>query len=281
MVIFVAAVGSHFVCAQESGGPRFELASVKLVNGDALYPATGLSGGPGTSDPERITYWGSVFRLLPMVYGVDFDQMTGGPSWLLSQQYSISAIVPRGATAEEVRIMWQNLLAERFNFKMHFVKKDLPVYELSVAPGGTKLKKSGKGPPTPAAGFPVPGPGRRQAFSNAPPRNARITFRDTSIAEFIDLLGPTLASLGDLAGIANARIIDKTGLEGRFDFTLEYDGTVGARGAMYPPLPEGTLGSAPPLPDAVREQLGLKLEEKKARFDVLVVDRFDKIPTGN
>ncbi len=95
------------------------------------------------------------------------------------------------------------------------------------------------------------------------------------------MLGPTLAGLGDLGGIANARIIDKTGLDGRYDFTLEYDGSVGARGAFYPPLPEGTLGSAPPLPDAVREQLGLKLDEKKAKVDVLVVDRFDKIPTGN
>ncbi|HVY93783.1 MAG TPA: TIGR03435 family protein, partial [Bryobacteraceae bacterium] len=81
--------------------------------------------------------------------------------------------------------------------------------------------------------------------------------------------------------ITNARIIDKTGLDGRYDFTLEYDGTVGVRGAMYPPLPQGTLDSAPPLLDAVQEQLGLKLEEKKAKFDVLVVDRFDKIPTGN
>jgi uncharacterized protein (TIGR03435 family) len=254
---------------------------VKLANGDAPPPTTGLSGGPGTSDPERITYWGSVFRLLPKVYGIGFDQMTGGPSWLLSQPYSISAIVPRGATAEEVRIMWQNLLAERFNFKMHFVKRDLPVYELSVAPGDTKLKKSGGSPATLPAGFPVPSPGKRQAFSNAPPRNARITFRDTSIAEFIDLLCPTLAALGDLGGIANARIIDKTGLDGRYDFTLEYDGSVGVRGAMYPPLPEGTLDSAPPLPDAVREQLGLKLEEKKAKVDVLAVDRFDRIPTDN
>jgi len=251
-----------------------------MASGDAPPPTTGLSGGPGTSDPERITYWGSVFRLLPRVYGIGFDQMTGGPSWLLSQPYSISAIVPRGATAEEVRIMWQNLLAERFNFKMHFVKKDFPVYELSVVPGGTRLRKS-EGSPKSPAGFPVPGPGKRQAFSNAPPRNARITFRDTSIAELVDVLCPALATLGDLGGISNARIIDKTGLDGRYDFTLEYDGTAGVRGAMYPPLPPGTLDSAPPLLDAVQEQLGLKLEEKKAKFDVLVVDRFDKIPTGN
>lgn len=280
-LLFLAVAAPHFASAQQSSGPRFEVTSVKLANGDAPPPTTGLSGGPGTSDPERITYWGSVFRLLPQVYGIDFDQMTGGPSWLVSQPYSISAIVPHGATAGDVRIMWQNLLAERFNFKMHFVKKDLPAYELSVAPEGTKLRKSGDGPIKSAAGFPVPLPGTRRALSSVPPRNVRITFRDTSIAEFIDLLGPPLGSWGDLGGVVRGRIVDKTGLVERYDFTLEFDGSVGFLGAFPPPLPEGTSGSAAPLPDAVREQLGLRLEEKKAKVDVLVIDRFDKIPTDN
>jgi uncharacterized protein (TIGR03435 family) len=257
------------------------VASVKLANGDAPPTTTGLSGGPGTSDPERITYWGSVFRLLPIVYGLEFDQMTGGPSWFLSQPYSISVIVPQGATAEQVRIMWQNLLAERLNLKMHFEKKDRPAYELSVAIGGAKLKKSGGDPARPPEGFPLPAPGTRRAVSNALPRNARITFRDTSIAEFIDFLGYPLGDLSDLGGLTKGRIADKTGLDERYDFTLEFDGTVGFRGAFYPPLPEGTLGSAPPLLDAVREQLGLKLEEKKAKVDVLVVDHLDRIPTDN
>jgi len=74
-----------------------------------------MSGGPGTSDPQRITYTNATLQLILMdAYGVR-PARTSGPGWLAPERYNIVAKVPPGATWERVSVMLQNLLAERFN----------------------------------------------------------------------------------------------------------------------------------------------------------------------
>jgi uncharacterized protein (TIGR03435 family) len=257
--------------AQESGHFKFDIASVKLAVRDDDAPSL-ISGGPGTSDPELITYQRQLMlRLLFVAYGVDVDQISGPPS-LGTDLYSIVARIPPGTTPDQLRLMWQDLLVERFHLKMHFIQKDFPVYELSVGNGGPKFHV--------AAGFPVPRPGEKWAFQQPFPRDIQLAFRDCSMADFAHRLGWPLSTLGASGGLALGRVLDKTGLDGLYNFTLEFAGAWGPGGAFLPPLPDQPY-AAPSLFDALRRQLNLKLEEKKALLDVLVVDHLDRVPTEN
>jgi uncharacterized protein (TIGR03435 family) len=262
---------------------KFEVASVRPAVRDEDAPSF-MRGGPGTSDPGRITYQRvSLARFFYAAYGVDFDQISG-PDWLGTELYTVVAKVPPGATKEQVKLMWQELLAERFHLKARMIKKDFPAYELSVAKGGPKFRKSGEGPVKQEPGFPVPPAGQKWAISVVPPRNTRLTARDYSMAEFVreQLAWPLSTFLASYQAIAMGRVVDKTGLDGKYDFTLEYAGRRNSPGGAFPqPLPDGEADTAPFLFDALRQQLGLILTEGKAPLDVPVVDRVDKVPTEN
>jgi uncharacterized protein (TIGR03435 family) len=285
--LLVSACGSHIATAQSPESVkfsvRFEVASVRPAVRDEDAPSF-MRGGPGTSAPERITFERQpLVRLLNVAYGLDYDQISG-PGWIGTELYSVVAKVPPGTTQEQVKLMWQGLLAERFHLRTHFIKKDFPVYELSVAKSGAKLRKSGEGPVKQEPGFPVPPSGQKWGISMVLPRNTRLTFRDYSMEEFVreQLAWPLSTFLASYGAIAMGRVVDKTGLDGRYDFTLEYAGRRNSAGGAFPqPLPDGQADTAPFLFDALRQQLGLMLEEKKAPLDVLVVDHADKIPTEN
>ena len=257
--------------------------------------AHSMRGGPGTDDPGQITYprtW--LPRLLTKAYGVRQDQISG-PGWLETEAYSIVAKIPPNTTADQFNLMLQNLLAERFHLTLHHEKRGFQVYELLVAEGGPKMKPS---PPDvdaktapPASpgldgkGFPVLRPGARVATaSGSGPLygSVRSTHRET-MAQFAEHLGAWInMSNGD--GIVRGsppahHVIDKTGLTGEFDFTLEFaGGTFPANSPLGTPADEWP-GST--LFVALEKQLGLKLEKGKAGLDVLVIDHVDRVPTEN
>ncbi len=101
------------------------------------------------------------------------------------------------------------------------------------------------------------------------------------MAEFSQRLGWALSTLVGGNALVLGRVFDKTGLDGRYSFTFEYAGIYGPGGAYLPPAPDGQADTAPPLFAALRQQLNLKPEEKKAPLDFLVVDHVDRIPTEN
>src|SRR5579862_9137335 len=133
---------------------KFEVAAVKSVDPNSGAPGSNvMRGGPGTDDPERITLVSvTMKRLLMVAYRVDENQISG-PGWLDSQRYAIVAKVPAGSTREQLLVMLQNLLAERFHLALHHEMKDFPAYELVIAKGGLKLKEA-----DPAASPPEPPP---------------------------------------------------------------------------------------------------------------------------
>jgi uncharacterized protein (TIGR03435 family) len=105
-----------------------------------------MRGGPGTADPERMTWSGATLQaLLISAYGVKTDQISG-PGWLESERYDVEAKVPPGSTRPQSILMLQNLLADRFRLTLHKDTKEFSVYELTVAKDGPKLKPS---PPDP------------------------------------------------------------------------------------------------------------------------------------
>ena len=274
---------------------QFEVASVKYAGQYDDDARISWRGGPGTSDPTHFFCENtSMLVLLSHAYGVDFNQISG-PKWLDSSLYAVSANVPPGTTKDKFRKMLQQLIEERFQLVAHHTTQDLFVYELVVAKNGPKLAESAGDPGKPSAGvpvaarddqgFPVLGPGRRHGLSQQNESGTwvtRETFRYFSMQEFVQELAWPLGEPPKWShAISVAHVVDNTGLTGRYDFKLEYAGSHSPGSAFLQPGSDGQLSEAPTLFDAVQRQLGLKLQASKAPFDVLVIDRIEKIPARN
>jgi uncharacterized protein (TIGR03435 family) len=269
---------------------RFEVASVKPAGQQGDGPRIVMSGGPGTSDPGQITYLRvPLKRLIAVAYGTDLDQILG-PDWL-TDRYDLTAKIPSGATKEQFSLMLQDLLATRFKIVLHHETQFSEVYELVLAKSGPKLKKSVESPSAaPDQPRQLQSPSdihlSRDGFPQLPSgvgtlaaaRDGRmfVTFNKFSLTDLTAWLGLPLSALTETGTVSLGRVVDKTGLAGIFDFTLEFAGTLGPGGAYPPP----DLGG-PDLFTALEKQLGLKLEERKGSTDVLVIDHSEKTPTEN
>jgi len=290
--------------------PTFDAASVKSVN-LASHPTFGNSGGLGTADPGRIHFCCvGMFSLLMRAYDVEIDQVIG-PSWIMENMgpnlYQIDATMPASTTKAQFQLMMQNLLADRFHLRVHRETRNFPGYELVVAKGGPRLKESASDPNAAVADAPQtpkksadgsvilqPGP---QMLTSLGRGMVRVQVQEKPISDLVKGLGRLIAqSLGaDPADFASrkARIADKTGLAGKYDFTLEFScegcGSLGSNMAMANGSASGsaaggdTVGSdRPNIFAAFEKQLGLKLvKSKDIPLDVIVVDQVDKVPTGN
>jgi uncharacterized protein (TIGR03435 family) len=315
------AIASCAAFAQTTAAtPSFEVATVK----PAAPPATsmgpgggmriairmGARGGPGTADPGQMMYSGmSMKSLLVNAYGVKTYQVSG-PNWMDTERFDIVAKVPPGASKDDVKLMLQNLLAERFKLTLHREKKDLPMYALVVGKNGPKMKESPPDDPDAKDASvpldPAAAANRQKAIENAmravdrggdmpplPPGagrgmsmmmmngRARMSAPKQTMAQFAEWLVSQL----------DRPVVDETGLTKKYDLALDYaPESVGGRGPMGMPLPPplGGDGGMPPEADAapslftaLQDQLGLKLEQKKGPVDLLVVDHLEKTPTEN
>jgi uncharacterized protein (TIGR03435 family) len=217
--------------------------------------------------------------------------MISGPDWTGSERFDISAVLPAGSTTAQLPEMFQALLADRFHVKLHKEKKEFPVYALLVGKGQLKLKESPdsdadkdepKGTVNAAASGSAAGVsvnlGHGSSWSFVP---NRFEAKKLTMEQFA----------ANLERFADRPIVDMTGLKGQYDLAFDvnpedyrpmlirsaiYAGVVLSPQAMR--LVEGT--SSAPLGDAV-EQIGLKLEARKAPLDVLVIDDALKTPTAN
>ncbi len=276
---------------------EFEVASIR----PALQPPPqgtprGPAGGPGTGDPSRFTCsYCTLQGLLVWAYQLEIDQIAG-PSWWATEYYDIMANVPEGTTKQQFQAMFQNLLADRFKMTVHFEKRDFTAYVMTVAKGGLKMKEFVNDPkaPPPAFepdgrparypltfkdGFPVLAPGNTPG-SWAIDVNGRrlLTARrrgtDEIVSTFQQALGP------------GVRVVDKTGLTGKYDYHLQYArlNNTAAGAQDLPPGSDFLDSIGEPAPDvitAVQQQLGLMLTKGKVAVDVLVIDRVEKTPAAN
>jgi uncharacterized protein (TIGR03435 family) len=290
LAIVLAACGVAF---GQGADPKltFEVASVKQAGAPVRGQGFGVQGGPGTSDPGRITYSrASLGQLVAQAYDVMSDQILG-PEWLTdftNAAYTVTATMPADTTRAQFRIMMQNLLAERFRLKVHRETQLRAGYELTVAPGGLKVK-----PWVPADA--AASEGRQSMMSvmmttSGRPAPVRLKLRET-MEEFCRGLGGHInASNGIPMGGPQPRVVDKTGLPGIYEFALEFAGVMFRPTA--PSVPASSEAGAPAASDpgdgvpnlfkAVEEQLGLKLVKvKDVSVEVIVVDQVDKVPTEN
>jgi uncharacterized protein (TIGR03435 family) len=275
----------------------FEAATIKPVapSGVGLGDGTGKmirrkqAGGAGGNyeDAGRIHYQESLRLLLERAYNVPRVQIKG-PEWL-STPFVVDAIMPPQTTREQLQIMLQNLLAERFKLAVHRETEQVSGYSLIVAKNGPKLKESaGDQPPIVVTredfeklaetlgpdGFPKTIGWSQRTIEQGvavygSPLGRKVFFRDKTMPELaVDLWERLLDS----------PVRDATGLSSRYDFSLTYMPD-DARAPSGPPA--GRYASAPDLFKAVESQLGLKLEKGKIPVEMLVVDHIEKSPSEN
>jgi uncharacterized protein (TIGR03435 family) len=280
MIIFARAAARGQTA---DASPQFEVASIRLAppqNG--MFIRTTSTGGPGTPDPGLFNCENCSLSMLVMrAYDLK-DYQFSGPDWTQSTRFDISAKIPAGASKEQFRLMQQNLLAERFKLAFHHEKKEMPAYELVVAKNGPKLKESVEasppvdGTPEPPASLP-PGPPSPKTDSNGfpilPPGRGPLTMVIGNGHATMRSVEESMAQLvGRLSDQVRRPVTDATGLNGKYDFTLNW-------------VMEGpgfsTDDPGPTIFAALQDQLGLKLESKKGMVDILVVDHIEKTPTEN
>jgi uncharacterized protein (TIGR03435 family) len=272
--------------AQAPERRSFDVASIKPVS--ECRP-----GGRGPSGDRFDMSCVQLRALIRMAYGgfsgdklnAVIKEVVGGPSWLDSDRYDISAKAD-GKTAgpEMMGPMLQTLLEERFQLKVHTESRESPVYTLTVSkPGKLVPSKEGSCIAMDASNLGRADP----ATGKMPNYCGGGSMRNTNGTMVADIPGATMEEFAGrlLSAYLRKPVVDKTGLAGRFDIHLEFAperpaGPVMLNGAPAPPevvLPES---GALPFTAAIAQQLGLKLSSDKAPVEVIVVDRVEK-PSGN
>ena len=263
--------------------PAFEVASIKpSPTGDNRV---GIGIPPGRFMATGLT----TKRLIEFAYNLKDDQLSAGPSWINSERYDIDAKeadslvealqnLPLDQRADQIRLMVQSLLADRFKLRVNRQTKELPVFALVVAQNGPKLTQTSIAPPGPADTSPQESP-RGPMISGG-----RGQFTGTAVP--ISLLADALARLPEIGGRV---VLDQTELKGNYDFKLQWtpesptppSSATGPGDSSQPPgnasVPDA---SGPSIFTALQEQIGLRLESRKGPVDVLVIDHIEE-PSPN
>ena len=272
----MAAPAAGKATAAAVKAPAFDVATIKPIAPDGR-PTAGWVGMQYHPDGIEFAYQ-SLTDLLCYAYGyksLRFDgQVTGVPDWAAKQRYDIvakisAADIPEfqklGKDEQEQRreAMMRSMLAERFHLTLHRGTKEVPIYELVVAKGGIKMQDAATDPNPPqlskdADGKPLPG---------------IRWLKDTSIVQAY-----SMNSLADMlampAAFVGRPVVDKTGLTGAYDFTLDWSVYSAHAAAGLSPEDDATsiftaLG-----------KIGLKLQPATGSMETIVIDQVEK-PTEN
>ena len=190
------------------------------------------------------------------------------PKWISTDNFDIQANAAGNPTKDQMRLMMQSLLAERFGLKIHFETQQVAALALTpIKPGklGPNLRPHAEGPACDAAPDPSVFPGECDVVALfMKDGKDRLGSRNTTL--------PLIAGAVTGPGQLGRPVIDGTGLSGRFDFQIEW----------VPDVPGGAPSEvpAPGFIDALREQLGLKLESTKTAMRIPVVDSVER-PSEN
>ena len=255
--------------------PTYDVAAIKLnkVGGGMTRLNISIDRFSATNN--------SLKMLIGYAYNLKMEGLISGlPGWADSARFDVEAKMdedtlamlkklPNEERAAEQRLMMQALLADRFQLRVHSVSKQLPIYDLVVAKGGFKLKDADpkndytngiKGPDGVSHGGMMSFDGRHLK------------------AQAIPI--PGLANM--LSRNLQREVVDKTGLTGKYDFTLtwapeenEMAAPPGGKQDMAVSAPSG-----PSIFTALQEQLGLKLDSTKGPVDTIVVDHVE-MPSEN
>lgn len=231
----------------------FEVATIRLAGPNE--PDGGIRPLPGGQE-----YWARdvpVKLIISLMFKLPMRQIEGGPGWINTDDYDIEAKAEAPTSLDNLHIMFQNLLVDRFNLKYHMETRQGPVYVLTVDKAGLKMKQNPGGD---AWDYPILPTGRGE-----------ITGKRVPMKYFCWFLGQMLQR-------DERPVVDETGLKGFWDFRLQF----------LPDLPSNVsrdqlppdLASRPSLFDALPEQLGLRLKPAQGPVPYFVIDHIDR-PSPN
>jgi uncharacterized protein (TIGR03435 family) len=261
------------------GAMSFEVASIHLSDPDKFTPPKfpldvgdgyAETGGRFSADFGLPVYFQFAYKI-SLSRGQMQTLLAHVPKWFSSDRFNIQAkaAIPN-PTKDQMRLMVRALLAERFHLEMHFEMEDTSVFLLELAkPGklGPNLLPHSEGPPCDkpdANAFP---PRCDEVALNRPAGKLRVASRNTTI----ERIASAFPGMGGL----DRPVIDRTGLTDRYDLKLEWVDDSRAPQPDGPPLADGLS-----FLQALREQLGLKLESAKVPLRVPVIDRVER-PSEN
>jgi len=282
---------------QTAAGGRmtFEVASVRPSK-DFKLPNFDLSTGNAVAPGGRFFAGFPLLAYITFAYKLNQTEeqmralLARAPKWVNTDYFEIDARAAGNPTKDQMRLMMQSLLADRFKLAVHFETSDVPVLALTLdKPGklGPKLRPHSEGPPCPEfKGFDPASRPEPVKAGDVFPAQCDVTelsgaggfLKVGSRNATMQLLAELVQVNGSMSGESDKPVVDKTGLKGTFDYTIEYSGRIG-------PLPPG-VDAPPPGPQgtsflqAVRQQLGLKLESSRAPIRTIVIDHVEE-PSQN
>ncbi len=238
--------------------PEFTVATIKPSRPDAPRGGYGFRGQDVTTTNVTVNW------MIKLAYNVHARQIEGGPAWLDSAKYDTVGRpdTPGQPSRDQMKLMIQKLLADRFQLKFHTEKRELPVYAIVVLKTGAKI--------TVSAGDPNAFPGI--GFSRGP-GELSLNGRNSGL----DGMANALQS-----NVLDKPVVNQTGLTGRYDWNLRFtpDATQLADFDPGAPVPAPNPDAPPDIFTAFQQQLGLKLESTKAPVDVIVIEKITR-PSEN
>jgi uncharacterized protein (TIGR03435 family) len=246
LIFTVGLLAASPAYGQNASHPRFEVASVK--------PGTNVfSTKPPERLPGRIRWTTQLNYLIGYAYSLDFSRVSGP---LPGTVYALEATFDPHATDNQVRLMLQSLLIDRFKMRSHLVTVERNGYALCIGKGGIRIKES-----QPAADRAnVPGSHHNESFVSAVLPEARviaITGRRASISQLAETLQRSLG----------VPVSDGTGLAGIYDFAFRFSEDLSAEHQT----------DAPSLATALKENLGLTMKKQKGALETLIVDHIEEL----
>jgi uncharacterized protein (TIGR03435 family) len=237
--------------------PAFEVATIKPHDPAQRGQIVTLRGN------EIITTNETVHDLINLAYWLHPKQVAGGPAWAESDKWDMAGKpdAPGQPNVDQMKMMIQKLLADRFQLKFHWEKRELPVYAIRIAKSGSKIIRSQDDP----KGYPGWNFGRAAS-------GTALTFRNSPMSQVTAILQNFL----------DRPVVDQSDLSERYDFTVTFtlDAAQSVRLGGAPIPPADNPDAAPDVFAAFQQQLGLKLESAKAPVDVMVIDQVEK-PSEN
>jgi uncharacterized protein (TIGR03435 family) len=242
----LAVCVSGALYGQPATAPRFEVASVKPTAVDQLNGNSGGKSGNGRLTMTNVT----LKRCIIGAYGVGPNQIQGGPDWLDSDRYEIVAKADQPVGDGILMTMLQTLLAERFKLAIHRETRQIQAFVLEVAKNGPKLESAGDAEST--------------------TRNGRglIDARAIAMTRFAAVLARQM----------DAPVVDRTGLEGKFNLKLEWSPE--SDKPLKPGTDAAAMDSGLSIFTAIQQQLGLRLRPQKVPVEIIVIDHAER-PSEN
>jgi bla regulator protein blaR1 len=267
IALVIATIGFANALSQPSTASKmeFDVASIKQNKSDAK-PVTNFPTGPEDArTPSGGSFSGSgvtPYQYISLAYDFtvyDYQLLKSRlPEWVLTDRFDIQARASGNPTKAQMRLMMQSLLADRFKLAIHFETREVPVFALVLAkPGktGPQLHPHSDEPSCSTAS-----PCGFDSLPN-PPGQFRIGARNVTMGFIANVLATS--ELG-------RPVLDQTKLAGNFDFTLEWTPNIPASPDFTPDQ------SGPTYIEALKEQLGLKLESARGPIQVPVIDRVER-----